>query len=67
MPDEPVPFDPGASMLTRMDEADLAAGGTSFWCDRVLHRPSLRPTNQWVHLAVTLAGNTGVVRRARLP
>jgi hypothetical protein len=36
--EEPVRFDPASSMLERMYRADLAAGGESFWFDRVLER-----------------------------
>ena len=39
VPDEPVGFDPARSMLARIYEADLAAGGESFWFDRILERP----------------------------
>jgi len=34
VPPEPVPFDPSASMLSRTFDADVAAGGTSYWFDR---------------------------------
>ena len=40
VPDEPVPFDPAASMLQDIFDADVAAGGESFWFDEVLERPS---------------------------
>jgi hypothetical protein len=36
--DEPVGFDPAKSMLERIYRADLAAGGESFWFDRMLER-----------------------------
>jgi hypothetical protein len=39
MPGEPVAFDPATNMLRAIYEADLAAGGDSFWMDRVLERP----------------------------
>lgn len=39
VPDEPVAFDPTTSMLQASYDADLAAGGGSFWIDRVLERP----------------------------
>jgi hypothetical protein len=35
---EPVGFDPAKSMLERIYQADLAAGGESFWFDRMLER-----------------------------
>jgi hypothetical protein len=41
VPPEPVAFDPARSMLAAIYEADLAAGGTSFWVDRTLARPFL--------------------------
>jgi hypothetical protein len=37
---EPVGFDPARSMLERIYQADLAAGGESFWFDRMLERPA---------------------------
>src|SRR3990170_1838207 len=36
VPDEPVPFDPAGSVLEAIYAADVAAGGESFWFDRVL-------------------------------
>jgi hypothetical protein len=41
VPPEPVPFDPARSMLGAVYEADLAAGGASFWLDRTLARTFL--------------------------
>jgi hypothetical protein len=41
VPGEPAPLQPGKSRLEAIYEADLAAGGTSFWIDRVLERPFL--------------------------
>src|SRR5262249_24638796 len=38
VPAEPVPFDPARSMLRAIFDADAAAGGGSFWVDRVLAR-----------------------------
>jgi hypothetical protein len=35
---EPVGFDPTTSMLERIYQADLQAGGESFWIDRMLER-----------------------------
>jgi hypothetical protein len=37
---EPVGFDPARSMLERIYQADLEAGGESFWFDRLLERPA---------------------------
>src|SRR5262245_44584722 len=41
VPAESAAFDPGRSRLEAMYQADLAAGGTSFWFDRMLERPFL--------------------------
>jgi PKD repeat protein len=40
VPPEPAAFDPSQSMLQAIYDADLAAGGESFWFDRVLERPA---------------------------
>ncbi len=40
VPDEPVEFDPTTNMLERIYEADRAAGGDSYWMDRILERPA---------------------------
>jgi PKD repeat protein len=40
VPDEPVAFDPSTSMLETIFDADTAAGGDSFWIDRILERPA---------------------------
>jgi hypothetical protein len=40
VPAEPVPFDPTTNMLQRIFDADEAAGGGSFWFDRILERPA---------------------------
>lgn len=40
VPDEPVALDPTTSMLQAIYDADLAAGGDSYWIDRVLERPA---------------------------
>lgn len=48
VPGEGVPFDPTTSMLQSIYDADVAAGGGSFWFDRVLERPFL--SNQDSHL-----------------
>ena len=39
VPDGPVPFDPTRNMLQAFFDADGAAGGDSYWIDRVLERP----------------------------
>src|SRR5579859_1243504 len=44
-PPEPVPFDPERSMLEAIFDADVAAGGTSFWLDRTLVRTFLSPAD----------------------
>jgi hypothetical protein len=41
VPAEPAAFDPTKSMLKAIYDADVAAGGTSYWFDRVLARPFL--------------------------
>jgi hypothetical protein len=40
VPEEPAPFDPTTNVLDAIFEADLAAGGESFWFDRILERPA---------------------------
>jgi PKD repeat protein len=40
VPDEPAAFDPASSMLQAIYDADVAAGGDSFWIDRILERPA---------------------------
>ena len=40
VPDLPVAFDPAVNMLQAIYDADVAAGGGSFWVDRVLERPA---------------------------
>ena len=40
MPEMPVAFDPTVNMLQAIYDADVAAGGGSFWVDRVLERPA---------------------------
>ena len=39
VPAEPVAYDPTTNMLQAIYDADMAAGGTSFWFDRILERP----------------------------
>src|SRR4029079_13629866 len=39
VPDAPVAFDPTKTMLASIYDADVPAGGDSFWMDRVLERP----------------------------
>ena len=41
IPAEPASYDPGKNMLQAIYDADIAAGGTSFWFDRILARPFL--------------------------
>jgi hypothetical protein len=40
VPDGPVAFDPTRNMLQAFFDADQAAGGGSYWIDRVLERPA---------------------------
>ncbi|HEU4542536.1 MAG TPA: LamG domain-containing protein, partial [Jiangellaceae bacterium] len=40
VPEEPVQFDPTTNMLQAIFDADTAAGGESFWIDRILERPA---------------------------
>jgi len=40
VPDTPVAFDPRINMLEAIYDADTAAGGDSYWLDRVLERPA---------------------------
>jgi hypothetical protein len=39
IPAEPATFDPSHSMLQAIFDADVAAGGESYWFDRILARP----------------------------
>ncbi len=39
VPAEPAAFNPGSSFLQAIFDADVAAGGTSYWFDRILARP----------------------------
>src|SRR5690349_10339937 len=41
IPTEPASFDPTQNMLQAIFNADVAAGGTSYWFDRILARPFL--------------------------
>jgi len=41
IPAEPVSFDPTRNTLQAIFDADVAAGGTSYWFDRILARPFL--------------------------
>jgi len=73
MPAEPASYDPGKNMLQAIYDADIAAGGTSFWFDRILARPFLsngdsalmtrgRALYMYTHNARTIgfgAGGTG--------
>src|SRR5699024_7190845 len=38
IPAEPVDYDPSSSMMEDIYNADIAAGGESFWIDRILER-----------------------------
>ena len=49
MPAEPAAFEPGKSRLEAIYQADLAAGGTSFWMDRVLERPFLSNQDSYLY------------------
>jgi Concanavalin A-like lectin/glucanases superfamily len=40
VPPEPAGFDPTKNTLRRIFQADLAAGGESYWFDRILERPA---------------------------
>lgn len=41
IPPEPAEYQPGRNMLEAIYRADVAAGGTSYWFDRILARPYL--------------------------
>ena len=41
VPAEPAGYDPSRNMLQAIYDADVAAGGTSYWFDRILARPFL--------------------------
>jgi hypothetical protein len=45
VPGEPAPFDPAKNTLQAIFDADVAAGGTSYWFDRILARPFLNNTD----------------------
>jgi Concanavalin A-like lectin/glucanases superfamily/F5/8 type C domain len=49
VPDEPVTADPRKSALKAIENADFAAGGTSFWIDRVLERPFLSNQDSYLY------------------
>ena len=49
VPAEPAAFEPGKSRLEAIYQADLAAGGTSFWIDRVLERPFLSNQDSYLY------------------
>src|SRR5262249_51500864 len=49
VPAEPAPLTPGKSRLEAIYEADLAAGGTSFWMDRLLERPFLSNADSYLY------------------
>jgi hypothetical protein len=76
VPAEPAALTPGKSRLEAIYEADLAAGGTSFWIDRLLERPFLstqdsslytrgRALYMYTHTAGTLGFAGGYAYRER--
>src|SRR5918992_5622395 len=76
VPPEPVAFDPARSALAAIHDADIAAGGTSYWVDRVLERPFLssgdshlytrgRALYMYRHAAGTLGFGGGYAYRER--
>ncbi|OCT13390.1 hypothetical protein A8709_17405 [Paenibacillus pectinilyticus] len=48
VPTEPAPYNASQSMMMDMYQADLAAGGTSFWMDRLLARKGNDPTGTYL-------------------
>jgi hypothetical protein len=48
VPVEPAPYDASKSMMMDMYQADLAAGGTSYWMDRLLARRGNDPTGTYL-------------------
>src|SRR5215475_12512322 len=46
IPAEPAAYDPSRSMLQAIFDADVAAGGTSYWFDRILARPFLNASGE---------------------
>ena len=76
VPPEPAPLTPGKSRLEAIYDADLAAGGTSFWIDRLLMRPFLnaadsslytrgRALYMYTHTPATLGFAGGYAYRER--
>jgi len=76
VPPEPAQLTPGKSRLEAIYDADLAAGGTSFWMDRLLERPFLstsdsslytrgRALYMYTHSAGTLGFAGGYAYRER--
>ncbi len=49
VPPIPVGFDPTANMLEAIYEADQAAGGESYWVDRLLERPAGGSGGDWLY------------------
>ncbi|MEC0268969.1 Ig-like domain-containing protein [Paenibacillus anseongense] len=48
VPAEPAPFNASSSRMMDMYQADLAAGGTSYWMDRILTRKGNDPTGTYL-------------------
>ena len=46
IPSEPTGFDPSKSQLQAIFDKDVAAGGTSYWFDRILARPFLNASGE---------------------
>ena len=46
IPDQPAAFDPSRSTLQAIFNADVRAGGTSYWFDRILARPFSAAANE---------------------
>ena len=74
VPAEPAAFEPGKSRLEAIYQADLAAGGTSFWIDRVLERPFLSNQDSYLYtrgralyMYTHNAGVLGFGQRLRVP
>ncbi|HET9347003.1 MAG TPA: LamG domain-containing protein [Candidatus Limnocylindrales bacterium] len=49
VPDEPVGVDPTGNTLEAIYEADQAAGGESYWIDRILERPAGGSGGDWLY------------------
>ena len=46
IPDPPAPFDPSQTTMQQIFNADVKAGGTSYWIDRILARPFSAAANE---------------------